>query len=516
MKKKVLLVVLIPLLLAIAAVGAYFGFEAYTMSKAPDASESAAKLIEGLCQADLMEEPKTANGKALYETIKASWSYEIVGEADVERRDAVQKVCIATLDVESLYDGLEEKAQEVLALEVERAKFSSDIYNEDLSYKDSVLKYAGMEAFLAGLQRCDMKNTELELKMHYQDGAWVLRNADEVIPALIDQELDLDLVAEEACSAAVKDPEYIRKIYKIEETAKAGPIPEQSCFGSTDDPAVIEALIASRLAQQLINGQELAWNADIKRISRTPIYYYLDETIFSIVWQEEEARAVGTFSETFIADGSQLRRKIAGDQFESFEHNYATAFAQQTNAVLALGGDLYHHDRACGIVVYEREIYRFDPNTCDTCYIDTEGNMLFSKRGQFTDISQAEEFVKENDILFSICFGPVLIEDGVDVTPDQYQWGEIHDTYARSALGMLGEHHYLSVNINCQQPHYFYLATLQQATDAMMEKGCKIAYALDGGQTASTVFNGNLINPVQFGNERTTSDIIYFATAVPN
>ena len=72
------------------------------------------------------------------------------------------------------------------------------------------------------------------------------------------------------------------------------------------------------------------------------------------------------------------------------------------------------------------------------------------------------------------------------------------------------------MNINCYKPGFYYLATLRQAADAMIEKGCIKAYTLDGGQTASTIINNQLINPVQFGWERLVTDIIYFATAVPN
>ena len=91
----------------------------------------------------------------------------------------------------------------------------------------------------------------------------------------------------------------------------------------------------------------------------------------------------------------------------------------------------------------------------------------------------------------------------------------MNDTYARSALGLLGRHHYLTMNINCGQGEYYYLATLRQAADAMIARGCVKAYTLDGGQTATTVFGGQLINPVQFGWEKPISDIIYFATALP-
>ena len=48
----------------------------------------------------------------------------------------------------------------------------------------------------------------------------------------------------------------------------------------------------------------------------------------------------------------------------------------------------------------------------------------------------------------------------------------------------------------------------------MIARGCRKAYALDGGQTATTAFGGVLINPVQFGQEKEISDLIYFASAL--
>ena len=121
-------------------------------------------------------------------------------------------------------------------------------------------------------------------------------------------------------------------------------------------------------------------------------------------------------------------------------------------------------------------------------------------------------------MLFSLGFGPVLIDEYEDKTPETYPWGEVKDTYARSALGLMDRHHYLTMNINCSTPGRptYNLATLRQAADAMVERGCIKAYTLDGGQTATTAFNGELINPVQFGAQKDISDVIYFATAVPN
>ncbi len=117
--------------------------------------------------------------------------------------------------------------------------------------------------------------------------------------------------------------------------------------------------------------------------------------------------------------------------------------------------------------------------------------------------------------MFSLSFGPVMVEKGVDVTPYDYPLGEVRDTYARCAIGQLGKLHYLAMTINCQSPDYYVYVTLRQAADSMIAHGCYNAYTLDGGQAGSIIIGNELINPVQFGVERRMSDIFYFATAIP-
>ena len=304
-------------------------------------------------------------------------------------------------------------------------------------------------------------------------------------------------------------------VYTIPENALQGMEPDPEGYHVSTDAQELAAFLEREDVKKLIGDRKLLWNPDIERYPDTPVRWYFDETILCIVWQEVEAQAVGTFSEILVQDGSQLRRKISADELWSFAFETTSAFAADTRAVLAFGGDFYYHGRACGIGFYQRACYRFDPKTCDTCYITADGDMLFSYRNQFAAQEEAERFVEENDVLFSLVFGPVLIDEYQDVTPEDYPWGEVRDTYARSALGLLEKHHYLTMNINCAQPgtEYYNLATLRQEADAMLKRGCRKAYALDGGQTATTVFGGELINPVQFGWEKDISDIIYFASA---
>lgn len=286
-------------------------------------------------------------------------------------------------------------------------------------------------------------------------------------------------------------------------------------FGETYDPAEIRELINRPEAQKLINGQELVWNEELPFIEDTPIRYYLDETILVIVWNEPASKCWGTFAEVFITEGSQLGRKLVYDKYGEQGTYFATTLSKQVNAVLATGGDFYNHpQRKVGIGVYEGKVCRFSPDSCDTCFITENGDFIFSFHGEFASKDEAQAFVDGNKISFSLCFGPVLLEDGVDKTPDYYRWGEINDRYARAAISQMGEHHYLNVTMNCHKPGYWYLATLRDATSVLIEHGCTNAYAIDGGQTASIILNHELINPVQFYREQYVTDIIYFSTAV--
>ena len=64
--------------------------------------------------------------------------------------------------------------------------------------------------------------------------------------------------------------------------------------------------------------------------------------------------------------------------------------------------------------------------------------------------------------------------------------------------------------------NYPQVPTLFQFARQIEATGCRMAYALDGGQTAAIAMNDTLINQVSYGSQRRISDILYFATAVPD
>ena len=319
-------------------------------------------------------------------------------------------------------------------------------------------------------------------------------------------------VENEVHISALEDITFIRRSYSIPESALVAPRPDPALFGETDDPNVVQAVVDS--AAELLEGQSLAWNRDIAFMPGSTIRYYCDETILAIAWKEALGNSAVSFGEIKTADGSQIRRYIANNSYGSDVQLYASDMARDVNAVIALNGDFYAF-RKIGVTVYARQLYRNEGKSLDTCFITADGDLVFAHRGELQSDEDTRRFMAEHNVIFSLSFGPILVENGELKSAESYgsyPIGEINNIYSRSGIGQLGQRHYLIATLGEQGP-YNTRAQLYTFAGYLADKGCEKAYALDGGQTAVMVFDGKPFNRVDWDSERTMSDIVYFATA---
>lgn len=306
--------------------------------------------------------------------------------------------------------------------------------------------------------------------------------------------------------------EPVRKIYWIEEGAQVAPEPNPDCYGQTEDPSTLQGLLEE--AAYLLDGQELYFHTDVELFQGSKVTYYLDDSIFAITWKEVHDGSVYTFSEIKVSHPSQFRRHLAGGEYGSEMQYFTTEMAASVNAVVASSGDFYRF-RDFGAVVYEGQARRVEGTYAETCYIDRSGNMHFTYGGEVLTVADVQKFVDENDISFSLAFGPVLVDNYEVVEHTWYGVGEIDEGYARAALCQMDELHYIVVTANTEGA-YQDIPTVAKFTKYIVATGCKMAYCLDGGQTAAIVMNDELINRPVYGQQRKISDIIYFATALPD
>lgn len=310
---------------------------------------------------------------------------------------------------------------------------------------------------------------------------------------------------------ATEPTEPVKVVYEIPAGTQIAPEPNQENFGETDDPSSLDWLLEE--AQELLDGQELFFSTDVELFEGSTVHYYLDETIFAITWKQVQDGSVYTYSEVKVAHPSQFRRHLSGGQYGSGKYYHTTDMAATVNAVVASGGDFYSQ-RTFGVCVYEGELQKMDGVYSQTCFIDSNGDLSFVYAGELTKKDQARAYIEENDIQFSLCFGPVLVDNYEMRETSSYGVGEPSDHYARAALCQMGTLHYLVAVANTEGS-WQRVPTVNEFAKNIVATGCRMAYSLDGGQTASIVMNDELINRPVKGEQRNISDIIYFATAIP-
>ena len=330
-----------------------------------------------------------------------------------------------------------------------------------------------------------------------------------------------DMYVTNAIADALDGVLAIEKVYWLSDHDLVAPEPNPAGYGEVHSYEELVPIL--KKAEKLLEGQTLAFTPDRPVWDGDTIHYYYDETILVIAWKEIVNECVYTVAEVKVAHPSQFRRFLAGGEFGSDKQFRTTEMAASVNAVVASSGDFYAY-RKYGAVVYESTLRRFEGENVDTCYITEDGDLLFTYRNELKTEADAEKFIKDNkvqafvdehDIQFSLAFGPVLVDGGEIKVPADYILGEVNGTYSRAAICQWDKLHYLIVNTS-QEQSYWHRHKVRAFAQFIKDLGCNTAYALDGGQTTAIVMNDELVTLPDYKTQRRISDIIYFATALPN
>ena len=323
----------------------------------------------------------------------------------------------------------------------------------------------------------------------------------------------LDFFVFDSVSEAEYAARSVPKRFWLRDDAEKAPVPDPELYGSSDDPSSLQWLLDD--AQTLLDGQTTLFSTQTPLIPGTEAMYYLDDTIFAVTWKQAFHNTCYTITEVKVSDPSQFRRHLEDSVFDGKKLSTPTKMSRSVNAVVGTAADHYR-GRKAGIAVYQGEVKRVNNlGRIDVCYVDNNGDLHFTYRGQIADFAAAQEFVDENNIDFSLSFGPILIDNGVRCEPATYTLGEINGNFARAALCQMGPLHYLVVVANAEGRNWRH-TDIHDFAATLDTFGCQKAYALDGGNTGSIVMNGKLINRTTYGYEREQGDIIYFCTAIPN
>lgn len=207
-----------------------------------------------------------------------------------------------------------------------------------------------------------------------------------------------------------------------------------------------------------------------------------------------------------VSDASVLKTALANNTYGRNITDTTSDIADENNAVLAINGD-YYGARQSGYVIRNSKLYRNTSGDRDA--------LVIQKNGEFKFVSESEtsaEQLLQDGALQVFSFGPVLLNNSEISVGENEEVGMAMASNPRTAVGYLGNNHYVFVVSDGRTSESAGLS-LYELASFMKEIGVVDGYNLDGGGSSTMVFKGEIINnPTTNGHsnqERAVSDIIY-------
>lgn len=244
-----------------------------------------------------------------------------------------------------------------------------------------------------------------------------------------------------------------------------------------------------------------------------PAYYlsdteYQDESLHVVIGTGRVGDTDYMTASIKIADPTQIRSALATANGKG--SSFASTIAKRVNAVLAINGDYYmFHAADPKHVVRQGVVKKHNANgSCDALIIDEKGNFTIIPRATEADF---EAF--EGQIVNCYAFGPGLVINGELIT--EYVETDIapEKQAKRICIAQTGPLEYLVVASEGPEENKKSGLTIVEFATLVHSLGVQNAYNLDGGSSATIVFNNKKINALSNPKTRQIADIIYFASA---
>ena len=266
---------------------------------------------------------------------------------------------------------------------------------------------------------------------------------------------------------------------------------------------------------------------------------YKDDSIHVELTEGERDGVHYTVVHVTIVDPSQLRTVPAAQVnnpnagFSPWSDKTAAParMAQSANAVVAINGDFISSTKICQIALRQgQQIRNVSKGYFDVLVIDKNGD--FTILPTCTRQAYAEYYDKNADSMYQVfCFGPALVMDGKSIVPENFRNGYFisAEPTQRVALAQIGPLEYAIVvcdgdvlTYRFGMNVYTFSLFCEEIGYRFSPDGFKVAYNLDGGNSATLVFkrrdeNGDLVyqklNMPE--RERGLADMICFVSLVP-
>lgn len=217
-----------------------------------------------------------------------------------------------------------------------------------------------------------------------------------------------------------------------------------------------------------------------------------------------------------VANGTILKSWFAENKFGRNIRALPTEMAADVEAVVAVNGDFSGY-RDDGIVIRNGVSFR-DKGTRHGLAFHADGTArVYDER-----TTSAAKLIEEG-VWHTLSFGPALLDNG-KIPPgiEEHEIGDfgpvvrggpgsIQGNQPRTGIGVVDTNHFVMITADGRGAGGSRGATMTEFARMFQEAGAKIAYNLDGGASATMVFNGKVVNKPSNGKQRSSGDILYVA-----
>lgn len=211
-------------------------------------------------------------------------------------------------------------------------------------------------------------------------------------------------------------------------------------------------------------------------------------------------------ADIYIQDITLLRAGCAGDSFTSRVVDFVPNMSQKYGAVFAVNGDYYSENP--GLIVRNGIVYSRSADNVlkrDVCVIYRDGTVRTFPRKTYSI-----DEILATDPWHVFNFGPGLLDEEGHAIKGLYLGKNANGINPRTIFGYYEPGHYAFVTIDGRDllgSRGLDMDTLARFAEDM---GFKVAYNLDGGNSAVMVWQGKIFNSPSYGG-RSISDILYIA-----
>ena len=281
------------------------------------------------------------------------------------------------------------------------------------------------------------------------------------------------------------------------EQADASPAPDDT---STSTPEVVDTgLLGGSYADKFTTGDTVEQTETGYRSANVSI------EMSQVTTGTESKPIVYYMADIYVKDISSFRTAVAYDYKEQNEGSRKNVMStlqlsQLVGSIVAVSGDNFTYHDSIAVrdgVEWDKSL----PVYGDICVLYYDGTMeTYPEPIRQTTLD--EIYAKSPYQIWT--FGPELLEDGQ--VPPNFANSKANPL---SAIGYYEPGHYCFILVDGRQKGYSWGMSLSELSQVFYDLGCKVAFNLDGGDTAVMTYGGEWRSQPQDSSPRDTSDIIY-------